>query len=43
MATYQVEFAYAGLEDDELTLEIGDILLGCLQKEDGKIQSGPNC
>lgn len=42
MATYQVEFAYAGLEDDELTLEIGDILLGCLQKEDGWLEGELN-
>ena len=36
MASYQVEFAYAGVEDDEITLEIGDIITDCVQKEDGQ-------
>ena len=36
MASYQVEFAYTGTEDDELTLQIGDIISDCVQKEDGK-------
>ena len=35
MATYQVEFAYSAQEDDELTLEIGDVILNCSSKEDG--------
>lgn len=37
MASYQVEFAYTGTEDDELTLQIGDIISDCVQKEDGNI------
>ena len=38
MASYQVEFAYTGTEDDELTLQIGDIISDCVQKEDGNIK-----
>jgi hypothetical protein len=42
MASYQVEFAYAGVEDDEITLEIGDIINDCVQKEDGWLEGELN-
>ena len=35
MTSYQVEFAYNALEEDELALEVGDIIKDCLVKEDG--------
>lgn len=42
MATYQVEFAYSGQEDDELTLEIGELIQNCVQKEDGWLEGEIN-
>jgi len=42
MASYQVEFAYTGTEDDELTLQIGDIISDCVQKEDGWLEGEIN-
>lgn len=38
MTSYQVEFAYNALEEDELALEVGDIIKDCLVKEDGWLE-----
>jgi GGDEF domain-containing protein len=36
MATFKVDFPYKATESDELSLEVGELIRNCVQKEDGK-------
>ncbi|CBY30464.1 unnamed protein product [Oikopleura dioica] len=42
MATFKVDFPYKATESDELSLEVGDLIRNCVQKEDGWLEGDLN-